>query len=155
MLSPYNIESFENGLLFITDAGIEYRAVFEKHTAFYELGYQSFEFSFYPVGNRASFFDGRIRESIFKVLQDFLNSHPDCVLLYICDSLDNQARARNILFNRWFREIAGSDIFKINRKIIDTDLDLVYYVAFIFNKSYIAENILEPYIDLEVQNLSK
>lgn len=90
-----------------------------------------------------------------KILKDFSDTHPDCVLLYICDSLDNQARARNILFNRWFREVAPPDMLKFNRKIIDTDLYMVYYAAFVFNKLYIAENVLEPYIDLEVQNLSK
>lgn len=122
---------------------------------FTNLGYQSFEFSFYPVGNRTSVFDDRIRATVLKILEDFLDTHSDCVLLYICDSLDNQARTRNILFNRWFREVAPPHLLKFNRKIIDTDLDMVYYAAFVFNKLYIAENVLEPYVDLEVQNLSK
>ena len=50
MQSPYNIIEEDGDFVFLTDSGLEYRIIFQKYNAFDDLGYYSYEFSFYPVG---------------------------------------------------------------------------------------------------------
>ena len=155
MQSPYNLREEDGDFVFITDLGLEYRIVFQKYNAFDDLGYYSYEFSFYPVGKPDTVYDPRVKPTIVNSLQTFFNQNPDSILIYICDSMDSRARERSVLFNRWFRDTSSGEIVKLNRKIYDTQNDLVYYFAVVFNQNYIPISTLETFLETEIETYNK
>lgn len=149
MQNPYKISSQDNDFVFETDLGLTYKITFQKHNAFDELGYSSFEFGFYPVEDQSSKHDHRIEDTIVFAIREFFELNADSILLYVCDSSDGKARQRNILFGRWFNKYALANIKRLNRKIFDTENDLVYYFAVMYNNEYIQSFILENFIQQE------
>ena len=69
--------------------------------------------------------------------------------------MDSRARERSVLFNRWFRDATSEEIIKLNRKIYDTQNDLVYYFAVVFNQNCIPISILETFLETEIENYNK
>ena len=106
-------------------------------------------FGFYPVGDSKRFKDQRIEDTIIFALDDFFQKNLDCIILYVCDSLDNRARERNVLFNRWYKKYASDAFVKLNRKIFDTENDMIYYFAVVFNQNFIQPLIIESFIEAE------
>jgi Family of unknown function (DUF6169) len=154
--NPYNLREEDGDFVFTTDLGLEYRIVFQKYNAFDELGYSSYEFSFYPFGKPNTSYDHRIKLTIIESLKTFFEQNPDSVLIYICDSMDMRARERNVLFNRWFRDATTSnDTIKLNRKIYDTQNDMVYYFAVVFNQNYIPQSVIESFMEVEIEAYNK
>jgi hypothetical protein len=153
--NPYSISFQDGDFVFETDLSLSYKITFQKHTAFENLGYSSFEFGFYPIHDATSSYDSRIEDTIVFAIREFFEQNPDAILLYICDSSDGKARQRNILFGRWYNKYGNDSIKRLNRKIFDTENDLVYYFAVIFDNRYIQSTILESFIELEEDNYNK
>jgi len=147
--NPYKITEQEDGFVFETDFGLSYKITFLKHNAFDDLGFSSYEFGFYPVGEEKRFKDQRIEDTIIFALDDFFQKNPDCIILYVCDSLDNRARERTILFDRWYKKYTSDTFAKLNRKIFDTENDMIYYFAVVFNQNFIQPLIIESFIEAE------
>ena len=56
----------------------------------------------------------RVRATIKAVLVDFWTNNTEAIL-FVCDSLDNRAKARMVLFDRWFRELnSGYGVVKFD-----------------------------------------
>lgn len=149
MQNPYKITEQKDGFIFKTDFDSFYKITFLKHNAFDDLGFSSYEFGFYPVGDTKKKKDPRIENTIIFALDDFFQKNPDCIILYVCDSLDNRARERNILFNRWYKKYASDAFVKLNRKIFDTENDMIYYFAVVFNQNFIQPLVIESFIEAE------
>jgi hypothetical protein len=144
--NPYKISTEDDDFVFATDVGLTYKITFQKHTAFDDLGYSSFEFGFYPVEDKTLNYDSRIEDTIVFAIREFFERNPDSILLYVCDSSDGKARHRNILFGRWFNKYALANIKRLNRKIFDSENDMIYYFAVMYDGNYIQPLILENFI---------
>ncbi len=155
MQNPYNLTGENGDFVFETDLDLQYKIIFQKHNVFDELGYSTFEFSFYPVGKHELRYDPRIKDTIISALKDFFLKNPDSIILYVCDSSDNRARERNMLFNRWFKEQTSIEIVRLNRKIFDTESDKIYYFSIAFNQTFISPTIVESFIEIEESAYNK
>lgn len=122
--SPYDVK-LQNGIYqFETDHQLSYFCSFTdltKHIApvLYMYDVYLYEFSFYCNTSLGyTTYDERVSATIKSLLHSFFNDNPlvHNVLYYVCDYSDGNHKARNILFDRWFKDY--SDLF------IKTDVEI-------------------------------
>lgn len=130
-LSPYTVWSQDDRYYFRTDFDIVYLVSFDAEEAF--LVDKAYWFNLSNTSNRKSPRDYKIRETIFVLLENFFDENPD-ILLYICDTANDQQAQRDRLFLSWFNRY-GSDKFAIlTATIADEGQD--DYIAMILQKSH-------------------
>ncbi|MCK8496036.1 DUF6169 family protein [Spirosoma sp. RP8] len=109
---PYPLISDEDGFLFTTDAGIEYRILTRPDADYFpdlEFAESIFSFSFYPANNAepSKESDPRIECTVIYALVLIFDSRPDVVLSFTCSTKDGRERHRSILFGKWFSQYGG------------------------------------------------
>ena len=72
--------------------------------------------------------------TIWAIIEEFFRVNPD-VLLYLCDTADDQQVMRARLFQRWFNLYEGKDRFII-RQVEIPDENVINYVAMIIKRNY-------------------
>lgn len=114
VLSPYQITvADESGkiLRFTTDNALIYEVSFFKDDSLYVDGV--FQFVIEEMSNSHSSHDPKIEQAIVAILNLFFEES-DRVLAFVCDTKDNHAPARNILFNHWFHKYGGTQLTKMD-----------------------------------------
>ena len=155
----YTQKEDENPLFtFITDSGVTYileLSTYEFENPFFKNLYS---LSFYPITNisrvNKPIDDVKIKATILNILTQFLESNQQCIIQYICDSLDNRQHSRNRLFNKWFQEANNSKFYhKLNLNYETEEIN--YNLEFIFSSnSYNIEDIKES-INLQLEEFSE
>lgn len=128
--SPYKVDMSKNECFYIftTDQGIIYSISFSEE---YEIGgCMSYQFSIDNIGGSHGSHDGKIKDTIIAIIEDFFLENQD-VLLYICDTSDNREAARNRLFLRWFEQYSPGrfTICTANSKVEDTEFYMAIIIA--------------------------
>lgn len=131
MSAPYSIWRQGKRYYFKTDNDIIYMVSFDKEEAFQED--KAYWFNLSNTSDRKSPRDHKIRETIFALLEDFFNENPD-ILLYICDTIDNQQAQRERLFLSWFNRYGKGRFTIITAKVSSGDED--EYVAMILQNNH-------------------
>lgn len=131
MSAPYSIWRQDKRYYFKTDNDIIYMVSFDKEEAFQED--KAYWFNLSNTSDRKSPRDHKIRETIFALLEDFFNENPD-ILLYICDTIDNQQAQRERLFLSWFNRYGKGRFTIITAKVSSGDED--EYVAMILQNNH-------------------
>lgn len=126
--APYKVSISRNECFYVftTDQGIIYSISFSEE---YEIGgCLSYQFSIDNIAREHGSYDGKIKDTIIAIIEDFFLENQD-VLLYICDTSDNREAARNRLFLRWFEQysLGKFTICTANSKVEDT----YFYMAII------------------------
>lgn len=107
--SPYSIWRQDDRYYFRTDHDIVYMVSFDEEEAFQVD--EAYWFNLSNTSNKKSPRDHKIRETIFVLLADFFAENPD-ILLYICDTANEQQAQRDRLFLSWFNRY-GKERFSI------------------------------------------
>lgn len=132
-VAPYKIEKRGDEYRFESDYGIRYSAWFEQQ----EIPGLSAVAYWFNLSNRSqkpSPNDAKIRSTVIFILEEFFNTNPD-VLLYMCDSADEQQAMRSRLFLRWFNAYGQqSDFYTRTELLIDCDEE--NYISLIVKRSH-------------------
>lgn len=108
--NPYQIQLLKQTpdefvFYFRTDNSIEYIATFNRaEHRFKDECYQAFnvfDFSFINRQDLDKQTDGRVRDTVHRLLEYFMNENGHAII-YICDDLDNKSELRYRLFKQWF-----------------------------------------------------
>ena len=130
--SPYMVWENERGFSFKTDHGIFYSAEFDREIS--NLNVVAYWFNLTNNSQKNSPNDEKIRETVVCVIEEFFRVNPD-ILLYICDTANNQQAMRARLFLRWFNKFAESKDFVIKTAEVKSEEESDY-VALIIQKSH-------------------
>ena len=98
VLAPYPVwyEGYE--LLFKTDYNILYSVSFEQDDM---IGLVAYWFRITNRSGKKSPNDRKIQKTIIHIIEEFFRTNPE-ILLYICDTANEQQAQRDRLFLRWF-----------------------------------------------------
>lgn len=129
IVSPYKVWKDSDGLHFITDNGIVYLAEFCEYDI--ELPAPAFWFNLYNLSAKASPNDDKLHKTIVLIIESFFEKNPD-ILLYMCDSGNNQQEMRSRLFMRWFKKYGSARYIIRTATIIDENEST--YIAMIIQK---------------------
>lgn len=112
---------------FFTDHGTQYDITFQEFGFLNdEIGSEIvYSLAFYPVGERQKGLDPKIKNTIIKVAEDFLNVDQNAIL-YVCDISDGLQEARYLLFNSWIEKTEGDEYELIDFSTSDIYGQLVF-----------------------------
>ena len=97
--APYKVEMESGQYIFETDHNILYGVSFDEDMMPGSL--KAYWFNLTNHSQKASPRDSKIRATVILIIEEFFRSNPD-ILLYMCDSADNQQAQRSRLFLHWF-----------------------------------------------------
>lgn len=138
--SPYMVWESESGFSFKTDSDIYYSVEFDREDS--GLDIVAYWFNLINISQKNSHNDEKIQRTVICIIEEFFRQNPD-ILLYMCDTADNQQAMRARLFIRWFNHYQGHDQFVIRTATVEGDEES-NYVALIVQKSHPAlESILQ------------
>ena len=98
ILSPYAVWYEEGEILFKTDYDILYSVAFELDDM---LNMEAYWFRITNRSGKKSPNDKKIQQTIIHIIEEFFSKNPQ-ILLYMCDSANEQQAQRDRLFLRWF-----------------------------------------------------
>lgn len=131
-VSPYKVEVIDDEYRFETDHGIRYGVSFDHE----ELldGIDAYWFNLYNRSDKASPNDKKVRTTVVFILEEFFRSNPD-ILLYMCDTANEQQAMRSRLFLRWFNAYGRQDEYYTRTEIIEDEGE-ENYIAMIVKRSH-------------------
>lgn len=132
-VAPYKVEFVNDEYVFETDYDIRYSVWFEpqpipgSNVIAYWLNLTN-------RSQKASPRDVKIRNTVIFILEEFFRQNPD-VLLYMCDSADEQQSMRSRLFLHWFNAYGQQEEYYTRTEMI-VDGDEENYIAIIVKRSH-------------------
>lgn len=130
--APYSVwEADEQSYGFKTDYGVLFRIVFIDDQTIWKSG--AYELAVLNENNRPSPNDGKVRKTIFAIIEEFFACNPD-ILLYQCETGDNRQAIRDRLFLRWFQEYEHRSEYVVKVSEIVAE-GMSNYAAIIVQKS--------------------
>ncbi len=130
-IAPYRVWSEGDEYRFETDYGILYAVNFEPEIM---LGIPAYWFGLANRSQKSSPSDVKIRATVTCIIEEFFRANPD-ILLYLCDSANDQQAMRSRLFLRWFNAYAGQQDFYIRTEVV-IDEGEENYIALIVQRSH-------------------
>ncbi len=130
--APYKVELEGGQYLFETDNNILYGVSFDEDIM--PQGYKAYWFNLTNHSQKSSPRDTKIRTTIILIIEEFFRSNPD-ILLYFCDTADNQQAQRSRLFLYWFN-VYGQQKEYYTRTEMIRDEEEENYIAIIVKKSH-------------------
>jgi len=128
--SPYGVRIQDGKYWFHTDYDIVYVVEFEAEDVFSPI--PAYWFGVVNRSNLPSPNDSKVRATIICIIEEFFRLNPE-ILLYMCDSADEQQAMRNRLFMRWFNGYEQQKLYVIRTaKVMDDGIET--YVAMILHK---------------------
>lgn len=130
--APYSVwEAGKQSYGFKTDFGVLFRIVFIDDQTIWDNG--SYEFAILNENNKPSPNDGKVKNTIFAIIEEFFERNQD-ILLYQCETGDSRQAMRDRLFLRWFNEYERSEnyIIKVSEIVAE---GISHFVAIIVQKS--------------------
>ncbi len=142
-LAPYGVRLEDGQYRFHTDHDIAYIIDFEKEEIFEKV--PAYWFGIVNRSHKPSPNDPKVRATIICIIEEFFRVNPD-ILLYMCDSANDQQAMRNRLFLRWFSGYEQQKQYVIQTaQIIDEGIES--YVALIIQRS-------NPYLETILQEFN-
>lgn len=132
-LSPYRVELGDNELVFKTDYDILYSVWFEEQPV-PGIEAKAYWLNLTNYSQKSSPGDVKIRQTVTCILEEFFMQNPD-VLLYMCDSADEQQAMRSRLFLRWFNAY-GQQAEYYTRTEMVMDGNEKNYIALIVKRTH-------------------
>ncbi len=152
-VAPYMVIPYHDEYLFRSDYGIEYVVGFKTEDIFNPISAYWFDLS--NRSQKASPNDAKVRETVICIILEFFNENPD-IMLYMCDSANDQQAQRNRLFLRWFSGAKQSQKFFIKTDVI-VDEGIENFIAIIVPRNHVyLEQIISRYnAEIEMFKTSK
>ena len=133
---PYPVKQDGDGYTFKTDHGIVYSVDFKAEETFAPI--PSYWFDLTNLSHKASPNDPKVRETVVRIIVEFFRANPD-IMLYMCDTANDQQAQRNRLFLRWFTGAEQSKLFFIKTALV-VDEKIENFIAIIVPRQH-------PYLD--------
>ena len=131
-VAPYRVWREADEYRFETDYGILYAVNFEPESIFGDI--PAYWFGLANRSQMASPGGVKIRATVTCIIEEFFRANPD-ILLYMCDSANDQQAMRSRLFMRWFNAYARQEDFYIRSEMI-VDEGEENYIAIIVQRSH-------------------
>ena len=142
LVSPYSVWHDKGLYYFKTKADILLAIEFEVDETLTFDG--SYWLNLINFTGKQSPSDPGVKRTVITIIEEFFRSNPS-VLLYLCDTRDNQQAMRSRLFMRWFDESDTKESFFIKVAEVQ-DEETINYVAIIVQRSNPkAKTILEQF----------
>jgi len=132
LASPYAIVQEGEEYLFRTDNDILYAVSFQLYDAI--PGLTAYWFDLSNRSHKASPNDAKVRETVIAIIEEFFYQNPD-ILLYMCDTADEQQEMRARLFLRWFNGYEQQKKYDIRTARL-TDEGIDTYLALIIQRTH-------------------
>lgn len=132
LASPYTIVQEGEEYLFRTDNDILYAVSFQLYDAI--PGLTAYWFDLSNRSHKASPNDAKVRETVIAIIEEFFYQNPD-ILLYMCDTADEQQEMRARLFLRWFNGYEQQKKYDIRTARL-TDEGIDTYLALIIQRTH-------------------
>lgn len=130
--APYKVEVEDGQYIFETDHDILYGVSFDEDSMPGSL--KAYWFNLTNYTQKSSPRDLKIRTTVILIIEEFFRSNPD-ILLYMCDSANNQQAQRSRLFLHWFNAYGQqSDYYTCTEMVKDGDEE--NYIALIVKRSH-------------------
>ena len=130
--APYKVWIEGDEYRFETDYGILYGISFDPEEVGVNL--KGYWLNLYNRSQKPSPGDIKIRATITCVIEEFFRANPD-ILLYMCDTADEQQSMRSRLFLRWFNAYCQhQDFYSRTEKVRDGEEE--NYIAIIVKRSH-------------------
>ena len=129
---PYPVKRNGDEYTFKTDSGIVYSVDFKEELTFDPI--PAYWFDLMNRSQKASPSDPKVRETVIRIIVEFFRANPD-IMLYMCDSANDQQAQRNRLFLRWFTGSEQSKRFFIKTEMV-VDEGMENYIAIIVPRSH-------------------
>lgn len=143
---PYPVNQDGNEYTFKTDHDIVYSVDFKEEQTFSPI--PAYWFDLTNLSHKPSPNDPKVRETVIRIIVEFFRANPD-ILLYMCDSANDQQAQRNRLFLRWFMGAEQSKLFYIKTaQIIDEGIE--NFIAIIVPRQHIYLNEIVARFDAEI-----
>ena len=146
--SPYTVWKGEGFYSFYSEYGILYSVEFEKD---YFGGNPVYWFNLTNRSSKASPNDRNVQATIVCIIEEFFRSNTD-VILYMCDTADNQQAMRARLFSRWFNTYEAKQSYIMKTAIVETEGQQDFVVLIVSPRHPHAKLIAELF-DAEVSAL--
>ena len=141
--SPYKVELRGEEYVFETDYDIRYAVWFEEQPL-PDIDVMAYWLNLTNRSQKNSPGDVKIRQTVICILEEFFRSNPD-VLLYLCDSANDQQAMRSRLFLRWFNAYGQqAEYYTCTEMVKDGDEE--NYIALIVKRSHpLLQEIIKMY----------
>lgn len=131
-VAPYSVWSKEMLYFFDTDYNVQLRIEFDDEDN--ALSSESYWFNIVNLNDKPSPHDKKVMPTIWAIIEEFFRVNPK-VLLYMCDSANDQQAMRARLFKRWFYLYQGHNRFIFRQAEIPEE-NIINYVSLIMPKSH-------------------
>jgi len=132
LAAPYTVVQEGEEYLFRTDSDILYAVSFQAYDAI--PGMSAYWFDLSNRSHKASPNDYKVRETVIAIIEEFFYQNPD-ILLYMCDTADEQQEMRARLFLRWFNGYEQQKKYTIRTAHL-TDEGIDTYLALIIQRTH-------------------
>lgn len=141
-IAPYSVWCKGDFYFFDTEYGVQLRLDFDDQGN--SLSEEAYWFNIVNLNGISSPHDEKVMPTIWAVIEEFFRKNPK-VLLYMCDSANDQQAMRARLFKRWFNLYEGNGRF-IFRQVEIPEENIVNYVSMILPKSHpMAQEIVDEF----------
>lgn len=130
--APYRVWVENDEYRFETDHDILYAVNFEQEDML--EGIPAYWFGLTNRSHKVSPGDVKIRATVTCIIEEFFRANPD-ILLYFCDTADEQQAMRSRLFLRWFNGYARQQNYYIRSEMV-MDEGTENYVALIVPRTH-------------------
>ena len=120
---------------FVTKYGLSYCVAFRKMDFDNPFFDSLYSFDFWETNNQKFSKDDRISDTIIAIIFYFFKTNPNCILHYICDSMDQKHHFRSKLFKKWYDKSNDNSFSKLNIEF-KIDEEISYHLEFIFNTDF-------------------
>ncbi|MBR5038965.1 MAG: hypothetical protein IKX65_09635 [Prevotella sp.] len=144
--SPYTIVQEGDEYLFRTDSDILYAVSFQTYDGI--PGLTAYWFDLSNRSHRASPNDPKVRKTVIAIIEEFFYQNPD-ILLYMCDTADEQQAMRARLFLRWFNGYEQQKKYAIRTAVLQ-DEGIESYIALIIQRSHPLFDEITNLFDTEI-----
>lgn len=120
---------------FVTKYGLSYCVAFRKMDFDNPFLDSLYSFDFWETNNQKFSKDDRIGDTIIAIIFYFFKTNPNCILHYICDSMDQKHHFRSKLFKKWYDKLNDNSFSKLNIEF-KIDEEISYHLEFIFNTDF-------------------
>lgn len=139
--APYAVWQDGDAYLFRTDYGIVYAVSFDEEDI---GGYTAYWFNLANTSFKPSPNDKKIMQTIICIIEAFFFSNPD-ILLYICDTANDQQAQRDRLFLRWFNGYRQKQNYVLLTTMIMDDNEPNYLAMIVQRSNPRINNIIEMF----------
>ena len=141
--SPYAVWEENGEYVFISENNILYAIGFEYDDS---IRYGAFWLNIINRSQKKSPNDKKLQYTIICVIEEFFRVNPN-ILLYVCDSANDQQAMRSRLFLRWFNNYSGNESFIIKTAVINEGGEDNYVAMIVQRDNSQIDEILKYYED--------